>query len=91
MNRATASFTTTTPQHRASRPSTAETGASPNMERYPMTNSPAETSQTREGAISYGRRRHHVLDAFQTSGSSPPTGTGAKWAGRHQHDRVWSR
>lgn len=48
-------------------------GCLTNVERYPMINSPAETSQTREGDTSYGRRRrHHVLDAFQTSGSSPP-------------------
>jgi hypothetical protein len=37
-----------------------------------MTDSRTETSQMREDDVTYGRRRHHALDAFQTSGSSPP-------------------
>lgn len=41
-----------------------------------MTDRRTEISQVREEDLAYGRRRHHALDAFQTSGSSPPLARG---------------
>ena len=75
MNRAAASFTTMRAEDRITDAFGGD-GCLTNTERYPMTDSPAETTQTREGNSSRGRRRHHALDAFQTSGSSPPVTRG---------------
>ena len=57
-------------------------GCLTNTERYPMTTSRTEPSHMRSQDSTCDRRRHHALDAFQTSGSSPPM------VGGHPHEQA---
>lgn len=42
--------------------------------------------QMRDGAVAPSQRRHHALDAFQSTGTSPPTGHNAySLAGAAEH------
>jgi hypothetical protein len=43
--------------------------------------------EAREDSIAPGQRRHHALDAFETSGSSPPAGSEPRLSGSDELDK----
>jgi hypothetical protein len=47
-----------------------------------MINHQSRARQKRETKVWFDGRRHHALDAFQTSGSSPPLGLAVDPSGR---------
>jgi hypothetical protein len=58
------------------------TGASGAVGTDPMINHRSDARQKRETQVSPDGRRHHALDAFQTSGSSPPLNLAVDPSGR---------
>ena len=53
-----------------------------------MTDSRTETSHLRAQDSTCGRHCHHALDAFQTSGSSPPMVGGHSHEPGHSHEQA---